>query len=50
VARTVLGGHDSGNPVLFAGDVENHKPLPDFEITACRLEVAVVDIRRSRVL
>ena len=43
-ARTVLGGHDPEHVVLTEVDPENQKTLPDFEVTARRLGIAVVDI------
>ena len=45
LARTVLGGHDPRNVVLTELDPRNQKTLPDFEVTARRLGIAVVDIR-----
>lgn len=45
MARTVLGGHDPENVVLTELDPKNQKTLPDFEVTARRLGIAVVDIR-----
>jgi hypothetical protein len=44
LARTVLGGHDPENVVLTEVDPFNQKTLPDFEVTARRLGIAVVDI------
>ncbi len=43
-ARTVLGGHDPEHVVLTEVDPGNQKTLPDFEVTARRLGIAVVDI------
>jgi hypothetical protein len=43
--RTVLGGHAAENVVLTELDPRNQKTLPDFEVTARRLGIAVVDIR-----
>ena len=43
-ARTVLGGHDPVNVVLTEVDPGNQKTLPDFDVTARRLGIAVVDI------
>ena len=43
-ARTVLGGHDPENVVLTEVDPWNQKTVPDFEVTARRLGIAVVDI------
>jgi hypothetical protein len=45
MARTVLGSHDPANVVLTELDPQNQKTLPDFEVTARRLGIAVVDIR-----
>ena len=44
MGRTILGGHDPENVVLTEVDPKNQKTLPDFEVTACRLGIAVVDI------
>jgi hypothetical protein len=45
LARTVLGGHDPENVVLTEVDPLSQKTRPDFEVTARRLGIAVVDIR-----
>ena len=45
LGKTVLGGHDPQNVVLTELDPRNQKTLPDFEVTARRLGIAVVDIR-----
>jgi hypothetical protein len=45
LARTVLGGHNPENVVLTEVDPLNQKTRPDFEVTAHRLGIAVVDIR-----
>jgi hypothetical protein len=45
LARTVLGGHDPENVVLTELDPLNQKTRPDFEVTARRLGIPVVDIR-----
>jgi hypothetical protein len=45
LARTILGGHDPENVVLTEVDPNNQKTLPDFNVTAHRLGIAVVDIR-----
>jgi hypothetical protein len=45
LARTVLGGHNPENVVLTEVDPLNQKTRPDFEVTARRLGIAVVDIR-----
>jgi hypothetical protein len=44
-AKTVLGGHAAENVVLTEIDPQNQKTRPDFEVTAQRLGIAVVDIR-----
>jgi hypothetical protein len=44
-ARTVLGNHDPENVVLTEIDPRNQKTLPDFEVTAQKLGIAIVDIR-----
>ena len=44
LARTVLGGQDPENVVLTEVDPEHQKTRPDFEVTARRLGIAVVDI------
>ena len=45
LGRTVLGGHDPENVVLTELDPLHQKTRPDFEVTARRLGIAVVDIR-----
>jgi hypothetical protein len=45
MGQTVLGGHDPKNVVLTELDPRNQKTLPDFEVTARRLGIKVVDIR-----
>jgi len=45
LAQTVLGGHDPEQVVLTEVDPLNQKTRPDFEVTARRLGIAVVDIR-----
>jgi hypothetical protein len=45
LGKTVLGSHDPANVVLTELDPRNQKTLPDFEVTARRLGIAVVDIR-----
>jgi hypothetical protein len=45
LARTVLGDHDPENVVLTELDPLNQKTLPDFEVTARGLGIAIVDIR-----
>ncbi|HTX77230.1 MAG TPA: hypothetical protein VMD29_13555 [Terracidiphilus sp.] len=44
LGRTVLGGQDPQNAVLTEVDPQHQKTRPDFEITARRLGIAVVDI------
>ena len=44
LARTILGGHDPENVVLTEVDPRHQKTWPDFEVTAARLGIAVVDI------
>ena len=45
LARTIVAGHDPENVVLVELDPLHQKTLPDFEVTARRLGIAVVDIR-----
>jgi hypothetical protein len=45
LARTILGSHDPENVVLTELDPEHQKTRPDFEVTARRLGIVVVDIR-----
>ena len=45
LARTVLGDHEPESVALLELDPLNQKTLPDFEVTARRLGIAVVDIR-----
>lgn len=45
LARTIVASHDPENVVLTELDPLHQKTLPDFEITARRLGIAVVDIR-----
>ena len=44
LARTILGGHDPENVVLTEVDPWRQKTRPDFEVTAQKLGIAVVDI------
>jgi hypothetical protein len=44
LSKTVLGGHDPKNVVLTEVDPQSQKTLPDFNCTAKRLGIAVVDI------
>ena len=44
LALTILGGHDPENVVLTEVDPLHQKTRPDFEATARRLGIAVVDI------
>lgn len=46
LGRTVLGGDDPQSVVLTEVDPEHQKTRPDFEVTARRLGIAVVDISR----
>jgi hypothetical protein len=46
LARTVLGSHDPENVVLTEVDPMHQKTRPDFEVTAQKLGIAVVDITR----
>jgi hypothetical protein len=43
--ETIVGGHDPENVVLSELDPLHQKTRPDFEVTARRLGIAVVDIR-----
>ncbi len=45
LTTTILGGHDPENVVLTEVDPLHQKTWPDFEVTARRLGIAVVDIR-----
>lgn len=42
---TIVAGHDPENVILTELDPLHQKTLPDFEVTARRLGIAVVDIR-----
>lgn len=44
LAKTILAGHDPENVVLTEVDPLQQKTLPDFNVTARRLGIAVVDI------
>src|SRR5262249_31789452 len=44
LSQTVLAGHDPENVVLTEVDPLHQKTLPDFNLTARRLGIAVVDI------
>lgn len=44
--QTIVGSHDPENVALAEIDPEHQKTLPDFNITARRLGIAVVDIAR----
>jgi hypothetical protein len=44
LGRTILGRHDPQNVVLTEVDPVHQKTRPDFEVTAQRLGIAVVDI------
>jgi hypothetical protein len=50
LAKTILAGHDPENVVLTEVDPKNQKTLPDFNVTAKRLGIAVVDIRNLEAL
>jgi hypothetical protein len=43
--RTIVGSHDAENVVLAELDPLHQKTLPDFQVTARRLGISVVDIR-----
>ncbi len=45
IRETILAGHDPENVVLTEIDPLNQKTRPDFDITATRLGITVVDIR-----
>ena len=45
LAETILAGHDPENVVLTEIDPLHQKTRPDFDITAARLGIEVVDIR-----
>jgi len=45
LARTIVAGHDPENVVLTELDPLHQKTRADFEVTAARLGIAVVDIR-----
>ena len=47
---TILGVHDPENVVLTEVDPQHQKTLPDFNITARRLGIAVVDIASLQVI
>lgn len=44
LSRTIVGGHDPETVVLVDVDPGNQKTLPDFNITADRLGIRVVDV------
>ncbi len=50
LARTILGGHDPENVVLTEVDPEHQKTLPDFNLTAEKLGIAVADIARLQAV
>ncbi len=50
LAGTILGGHDPENVILTEVDPQHQKTLPDFNITARRLGIAVVDITSLQVI
>ena len=45
LAATVVAGHEPETVILTELDPEHQKTRPDFEVTAARLGIAVVDIR-----
>jgi len=45
LSRTILAGHDPENVVLTELDPLHQKTRPDFDVTAARLGISVVDIR-----
>lgn len=45
LAKTIVAGRDPENVVLTELDPLHQKTRPDFEVTAARLKIAVVDIR-----
>jgi hypothetical protein len=50
LARTIIAGHDPENVVLTELDPLHQKTRPDFEVTAARLGIAVVDIRNLQAI
>jgi hypothetical protein len=48
LGRTILGSHSPENVVLAEVDPQNQKTLPDFELTARRLGITVVDIAKLK--
>jgi len=50
LARTILAGHDPENVVLTEVDPLHQKTLPDFNITAQKLGIAVVDIQSLQAI
>jgi hypothetical protein len=48
LGRTVLGDHNPENVVLTEVDPQHQKTLPDFQVTARKLGIAVVDIASLR--
>jgi hypothetical protein len=50
LATTVLGGHNPENVVLSEIDPLNQKTLPDFNVTARKLGIAVVDISKLQAV
>jgi len=50
LSRTILGGHNPENVVLAELDPKGQKTLPDFNVTAHRLKIAVVDIRHIQAV
>ncbi len=50
LAKTVVGDHDPENVVLTEVDPLRQKTLPDFNVTAARLGIAVVDIAHLKAV
>jgi len=50
LAKTVLGNHAPENVVLAELDPMHQKTRPDFEVTASRLGIAIVDIRNLEAI
>lgn len=50
LSSTILGGHDPENVVLSEIDPLNQKTLPDFNVTARKLGIAVLDIAQLEAI
>lgn len=50
LGRTILGGHDPENVVLTEVDPLHQKTRPDFEVTANRLGIHVIDIEHLEAI